>query len=72
MEKIVLKELSDSQLLEIVKELQKETFEENSIVRKLAIQFFGSDSVNRILQISIIILPVVAERMKCYSPHIEK
>lgn len=68
---INLERLSDSELLEIVDELQKETFSDNSIARKLAIQFFGGDSLPQILSVGIKVLPIVANRMKEYGLYIE-
>lgn len=65
-EKINLEELSDVKLLEIVDELQKGSFEENSIVRILSEQIFGGDSLTQILSLPAIILPIVADRMKRY------
>lgn len=66
---IILENLSDKELLDIVDELQKETFEENSVARKLAKQFFETDSIISIGFLSSKLLPIVAERMKAYSPY---
>lgn len=67
---VILEELNDSELLEIVNDLQGETLAESSIVRKLAIQYFGGDSLTQMMFVALKVLPIVAERMKCYSPHL--
>jgi len=69
---IVLENLCDNELLSIVDELQQSGFSEDSIIRKLAIQFFGGDSLVQLMSVSSKVLPVVAERLKCCSPHIVK
>jgi hypothetical protein len=69
---IVLEELSDEQLLHIVDELQKSEWEEDSIIRKLSAQFYGKSDLLCIAMLPHKILPEVAKRMKCYSPHIDK
>lgn len=71
-EEINLNLLSDQELINIVEELQKETFPEDSIVRKLAKQYFNNDSLTNILFVGVKILPIITERMKIYSPHINK
>lgn len=68
---IKLNTLSDWELLCIVEELQGEYFDENSVIRRLAIQFFGDDSLTNMLFVGLKVLPVVAERMKIYSPHVD-
>lgn len=67
---VILEELSDAELLEIVDECQKDGWGDNSIVRTLAKQFFGGDSLTQMMFVSLKVLPVVAERMRCYSPHL--
>ena len=67
---VILEELNDAELLEIVNDLQKETITENSIVRKLSIQYFGGDSLTQMMFVALKVLPIVAERMRCYSPHL--
>ena len=67
---VILEELSDAELLQIVDECQKDGWEDNSIVRTLAKQFFGGDSLTQMMFVSLKFLPVVAERMRCYSPHL--
>ena len=67
---IEIESLADNQLLEIVEECQKDSFDSESIVRKLAIQFFGNDNLIAIIGVSNILLPVIATRMKHYSPYI--
>lgn len=70
--RINLNELSDQDLLDLVQELNQETFEEDSRLRILAVQYFGTESLLHILAVGSKLLPVIAERMKCYSPHIRK
>lgn len=67
---VILEELSDSELLEIVNDLHGEAFAESSIVRQLAKQYFDGDSITQLMFVGLKVLPVVAERMKCYSPHL--
>lgn len=67
---VILEKLSDAELLRIVDECQKDSWEDNSIVRTLAKQFFGGDSLIQMMFVSLKVLPVVAERMRCYSPHL--
>lgn len=71
MDSIILEELSDSELLSIADECQKDTWDENNIVRILAKQYFGGDSLTQMMLVSFKLLPVIAERMKRYSPHLE-
>ena len=71
MEKIVLEELSDNELLEIIDELQKENFADDSIVRKIAFQFFGGGTtIIQLISVANLLLPIVAERMKNYRAYI--
>jgi len=65
---IILENLSDSELLSISDECQKSSWDENSIVRKLAKQFFGGDSLTQMLFVPHKVLPVVAQRMEKYRP----
>ncbi len=67
---IVLENLSDEELLNIVAELENSFVDEDSILRVLAKQFFGDDTLLNINLIPNKVLPVVAQRMKYYSPHI--
>lgn len=67
---VILEELNDAELLEIVNDLQGETLAESSIVRQLARQYFGGDSLTQMMFVALKVLPIVAERMKCYSPHL--
>lgn len=67
---VILEELSDAELLKIVDECQKADWEDDSIVRTLAKQFFGGDSLPQMMFVSLKLLPIVAERMKSYSPHL--
>ena len=64
---IILEELSNAELLQIVDEFQKEVWEDDSIVRTLAKQFFGGDSLTQIMFVPLKVLPVIAERVKGYS-----
>ena len=67
---VILENLSDSELIEIANECQNECWEENSIIRVLAKQYFGGDSLTQMMFVSLKVLPVVVERLKCCSPHV--
>lgn len=56
--------LSNEELLAIVDELQNITFEKDSIVRVLAKQYFGSDSLPKIVLLPYKLLPIVSKRLK--------
>jgi hypothetical protein len=56
--------MSIDELLSIVDECQQEYFDDNSIVRKLAIQFFGNQSLICLLLVSAKLLPILAQRLK--------
>lgn len=56
--------LSNEELLAIVDELQNTTFEKDSIVRVLAKQYFGSDSLPKIVLLPYKLLPIVSKRLK--------
>lgn len=64
---IILEDLSDAELLMIADECQNETFDDGSLIRILAKQFFGGDSLVQIMAVSAKVLPVVAQRMKKYA-----
>ncbi len=65
-----LENLTDQELIDIVDALDNITHSENSIIRKLAIDYFGSDSsLNRVM-LALPLAQTLAERMKRYSPHI--
>lgn len=64
MKQINLEELSDIELLEIVDEYQKGIFSETTIIRKIAKQYFGGDSLVQLVAVSSVLLPIIAERMK--------
>ena len=68
---VILEELSDAELLKIVDECQKEGWGDDSIVRTLAKQFFGGDSLTQMIFVSLKVLPIVAERMRYYSPYLK-
>ena len=67
---IIVEHLNDEDLLAIVDECQKDTWDQNSIIRDLAKQYFGDDSLLKMILVANKILPIVAERMRCYSPHL--
>ena len=71
MEAIDFNTLSDNELLHIVGECDKDYFDDDSIVRHLAIQFFGGDSITQCLLVSVKLLPIVADRMRTYSPYVQ-
>lgn len=71
-ENIDINLLTDTQLVEMVNELNlNESFTDDSILRKLAKQHFGGDSLVQIIALSNVILPIVTERMRFYSPFCE-
>ena len=71
-EKIDINQFTDTQLVDLVSELHlNESFTDDSILRKLAKQHFGGDSLVQIIALSNVILPIVTERMRIYSPHCE-
>ncbi len=60
----------DELLVIVVRELQKDTWEENSIVRRLAKQYFGGDSLVQILAVANKVLPIITNRMILYDPYL--
>ncbi|MFW5847542.1 MAG: hypothetical protein ACOCVF_01300 [bacterium] len=46
------------------------TFDYDSMVRKLAKQYFGGESLLELMFVSYKLLPVITQRMERYSPHI--
>ena len=67
---VIIENLNDTDLLAIVDECQKDSWDENSIIRVLSKQYFGGDSLTQMMFVANKILPIVAERMRCYSPHL--
>lgn len=67
---VIVENLNDTDLLAIVDECQKDSWDENSIIRVLSKQYFGGDSLIQMMFVANKILPIVAERMRCYSPHL--
>lgn len=67
---VIVENLNDTDLLAIVDECQKDSWDENSIIRVLSKQYFGGDSLTQMMCVANKILPIVAERMRCYSPHL--
>lgn len=67
---VIVENLNDTDLLAIVDECQKDSWDENSIIRVLSKQYFGGDSLTQMMFVANKILPIVAERMRCYSPHL--
>jgi len=67
---VILENLSDTELIDIANEFQKESWKEDSIVRVLAKQYFGGDSLAQIMLVPIKILPFITDRLKCCSPHV--
>ena len=68
---VVLKALSDEELLSFVEDCQKLSVPKNSIVRKVINDVFGKENIV-VLQINELLWPMlleVSERMKHYSPH---
>lgn len=62
MEIINLETLSDVQLWDIARECGQETYEDNSIVRILAVQNFGTDHAHNLLLVSHIVLMELVRR----------
>lgn len=62
MEIINLETLSDAQLWDIARECGQDTYEDNSIVRILAVQNFGVDSIHYLLMVSHLILMELVRR----------
>ena len=67
---VILENLSDAELIEIANECQNEHWEDDSIIRRLAKQFYGGDSLTQIMFVALKVLPVITERLKCCSPHL--
>jgi hypothetical protein len=67
---VIVENLNDTDLLAIVDECQKDSWDENSIIRVLSKQYFGGDSLTQMMLVANKILPIVAERMRYYSPHL--
>lgn len=66
--------LSDEQLVELVDEFAKPTHDVTSAARKVILDVYGVENIV-VLQLTYLVWPllqVIAERMRCYSPHIEK
>ena len=60
----------DELLIIVARELQKDAWEEDSIVRTLAKQYFGGDSLTQIMFVAYKVLPIIANRMILYSPYL--
>ena len=67
---VIVENLNDAELLAIVDECQKDSWDENSIIRTLSKQYFGGDSLTQMMFVANKLLPIVAERMRCYSHHL--
>jgi len=67
---IDLENSPDELLIIVARELQQDTWAEDSIVRTLAKQYFGSDSLTHIMFVANKVLPIVANRMIVYSPYL--
>ncbi len=67
---VILENLSDAELLKIADELQNDTVANDSVIRILAKQYFGGDSLTQIIFVSMKILPVICDRLRCCSPHL--
>ncbi len=66
---IILEDLSDAELLQIAKECQNVHFDDDSIIRVLAKQFFGGDSLVQLISVGLKVLPVVSKRLE---QHLQK
>ena len=61
-----LEYFSDKELLEACDLCYGEFFPEDSIIRKIAIHYFGGDSLLQCVSVASLLLPVVAARLKPY------
>ena len=71
-ETIDIENLSDEELLFLVEEIDSLHVAEDSLLRKVASQYFGSNNTMDFIRVGMLILPIIAKRMKHYSPHIDK
>ena len=69
---IKVEELSDTELLSLVEDIDSRYVSEDALLRKLALQYFGSDNTMNFIRVGMLILPIIAERMRNYSPYIIK
>ena len=69
---IVVECLSDEELLSIVTDITSQVVPEDSLARKIALQAFNSETTMDFIRVGMLILPIIAERMRNYSPHIIK
>lgn len=69
---IVLEDLSDEELLSLVNDINLSIVPSDSLLRTIALQKFGTENTMSFIQVGMLILPIIAERMKHYSPHITK
>ena len=69
-----LRNMSDSDLVEMVSELNMTIIPKDSLLRTTSVKFYGEDDGNTIMymvtQLSHLILIVMSERFSYYSPHI--
>lgn len=57
-----ISELTDNQLLEVVEQFSHTTWEENALIRKVAISEFGSDNQVFILGLAVKLLPILVAK----------
>lgn len=65
-----LKLLSDAELIQVAHELTQTTLSADALARKIIGE--GEYWVLRVIELSSELTQVLAERLKCCSPHIEK
>lgn len=66
MGEIDITKFCDVELIKLATELRNSGFSEDSMVRKLAKQYFNNDSAICLQMVAIIVLPVITERLNYY------
>lgn len=61
---MTLESYTDLELISISEECLKTTWDSDSIIRTLAKEYFGNDSLISIMGLGLKVLPVIAERLK--------
>lgn len=64
---IDIEKMSDEELIKVVNDLQQPFIPEDSIVRKLCIQYYGKDNVEKFILLQMKLLPIVAGRLEMYK-----
>jgi hypothetical protein len=68
--KKLISELSDLELIELAGEMNKNSTDENSILRKI----IGEEGqyITRVLEVNVILVQVLTDRLITYSPYLNK